>query len=70
LIFKGATKLISLTNVKVDILLDNALQHFSRGCKKTYIFIKKNIECGDGDGAGIPESVGDEIRFLIPVGYE
>jgi len=38
LIFKGTTKLIGLTNIKVNLLLDNALQHFSRGCKKTSIF--------------------------------
>ena len=38
LIFKGATKSISLTNVKVSILLDNALQNFSRGFKKNSIF--------------------------------
>jgi len=34
MIFKGASKSIGLTNAKVSILLDNALQHFSRGCKK------------------------------------
>jgi hypothetical protein len=69
LIFKGATKSIDLTNVKVNILLDNALQHFSRGCKKLLFFIKKIIQCGDG--AGIPEHVGDGVgvQFLIPVGY-
>jgi len=38
--------------------------------KKPSIFIKKNIECGDGDGAGILEPVGDGVPFLIPVGYE
>jgi len=38
LIFKGATKSTGLTNVKVSILLDNALQHFSRGGKKTFFF--------------------------------
>jgi len=55
----------------VNILLDNALQHFFRGCKKTSIFIKKNIEYGDGDEAGIPEPVGDgdEVHFFIPVEY-
>jgi len=72
LIFKGATKSIGLTNVKVNILLDNALQYFSRDCKNTSTFLlKKFIQCGDGDGAGIPEPVGDEdeIQFLISVGY-
>jgi len=55
----------------VSVLLDNVLQRCSWGCKKTYIFIKQIIQCGDGDGAGIPEPVGDgnEIQFLIPVGY-
>jgi len=39
--------------------------------KKLIFFIKKNIQCGDGDGAGIPEPVGDgdEVQFLISVGY-
>ena len=39
--------------------------------KKLQFFIKKIIQCGDGDGAGIPEPVedGDGIQFLIPVGY-
>ena len=42
------------------------------GMKNAFIFIKKKfIHCGDGDGAGIPEPVGDivEIRFLFPDGY-
>jgi len=42
LIFKGATKSIGVTNVKVIILLDNALLHFSKGCKKLLFFIKIN----------------------------
>ena len=33
MIFKEATKSPNLTNVKVDILFDNELQHFSTGCK-------------------------------------
>ena len=39
--------------------------------KKLLFLIKKIIQCGDGDGAGIPEPVGDGdgIQFLIPVGY-
>ena len=39
--------------------------------KNFYFLLKKIIQCGDGDGAGIPEPVGDgdEIQFLIPVGY-
>ena len=72
MIFKGATKSIGLTNVKVSILLDNTLQHFSRGCKKTSLFLlKKIIQCGDEDGAGIPKPVGDGdgVQFPIPVGY-
>jgi len=69
LIFKGVTKSIGLTNVKVRILLDNALQHFSR--KKLIFFIKKDIQCRNGDEAGIPQPVGDEdeVQFLIPVEY-
>jgi len=45
--------------------------NISLGVKKNfYFYLKKNIECGDGDGA-IPEPVGDgdEVHFLIPVGY-
>jgi len=57
----------------VSVLLDNALQGCSWGCKKTYFLLKKIIQCGDGDEAGIPKPVGDgdgdEIQFLIPVGY-
>jgi len=36
--------------------------------KKFLFFIKKSIQCGDGDGAGIPEPVGDgdEVQFIIP----
>ena len=70
LIFKGATKSIGLTNVKMSILLDNALQHFSRGCKKNFYFLlKKIIQCGDE--VGIPEPIGDgdEVQFLILIGY-
>jgi len=39
--------------------------------KKLLFFIKKIIQLGDGDEAGIPEPVGDgdEIQFLISVGY-
>jgi len=39
--------------------------------KKLLFFIKKNIQCGDGDETGIPERVGDGdgVQFLIPVGY-
>jgi len=39
--------------------------------QKLLFFIKKFIQCGDGDGAGIPEPVGDgnEIQFLILGGY-
>ena len=40
--------------------------------KKVIFFIKKKIQCGDGDKAGISEPAEgeDEIQFLIPVGYE
>jgi len=40
--------------------------------KKLLFLLKKNIECQNGDGAGIPEPVGDGdgVHFLIPVGYE
>jgi len=37
--------------------------------KKFLFFIKIIIQCGDRDGAGIPEPDGDDIQFLIPVGY-
>jgi len=39
--------------------------------KKLLFLLKKNIECGDGDGAGIPKPIGDGdgVPFLIPVGY-
>jgi len=67
--FKGSTKSFCLTNVKVSALLDNVLQRCSWGCKKTYIFIKKIIQCGDGWGIPEPVGDGDEIQFLIPVGY-
>ena len=56
----------------MNVLMDNSLQHFYRSYKKTFIFIKKKIECGDEDGAGIPEPVenGDVVHFLIIVGHE
>jgi len=68
--FKGTTKSIGLINVKVDILLDNALQYFSTGCKKNFYFLlKKIVQCVDGDEAGVPEPVGnvDGVQFLILV---
>jgi len=36
-----------------------------------YFLLKKIIQCWNGDEAGIPKPVGDgdEIQFLIPVGY-
>jgi len=39
--------------------------------KKLIFFIKKIIQCGDGDEARIPEIIGDgdEIQFLIPIEY-
>lgn len=39
--------------------------------KNFYFLLKKIIQCGDGDGAGIPEPVGDEdeVQFIIPVEY-
>jgi len=39
--------------------------------QKLFFIKKKNIKCSDGDGAGIPEPVGDGdgVHFLIPVGY-
>ena len=38
--------------------------------KNLYFLLKIIIRCGDG--AGIPEPIGDgdEIQFLIPVEYE
>jgi len=45
---------------------------YLRVAKKKLLFLLKNyIECGDGDGAGIPEPVGDGdgVYFLIPVRY-
>jgi len=44
----------------------------SLGLQKSFYFLLKNIiQCGDKDGAGIPEPVGDgdEVQFLIPVEY-
>jgi len=38
--------------------------------KKLLFFIKKIIQCGVGDGAGIPEPDGDGVKFFILVGYE
>jgi len=39
--------------------------------KKTFFLLKNLIHCGDGDEAGIPGAIrdGDEIQFLISVGY-
>ncbi|RHN46566.1 hypothetical protein MtrunA17_Chr7g0243591 [Medicago truncatula] len=36
-----------------------------------YSIKKKLIHCGEGDEAGLPEPIGDgdEIQFLIPIGY-
>jgi len=45
-----------------NIALGNAKKNF-------YFLLKRIIQCGDGDGTGIPKSVGDEIQFIIPVGY-
>ena len=64
LIFKGATKLIGLTNVKVSILLDNALEYFSRGLQKNFYFLfKKIIQCGDRDEPGYPNPSGTGMGF-------
>jgi len=42
-----------------------------RDAKKILFFIKKIIQCGDGDETEIPEPVGDGdgIQFFILVGY-
>jgi len=55
----------------VNILLDNALNISIGVAKKLLFFIKKIIQCGNGDEAGVPEPVGDrdEVQFLIPVRY-
>ena len=37
--------------------------------KNFYFLLKRIIQCRDRDETGIPEPVGDEIQFLIPVGY-
>jgi len=39
--------------------------------KNLYFLLNKIIQCGDRDGVGIPEPVGDEdeVQLLIPVGY-
>jgi len=64
LIFKGATISIGLTNVKVNILLDNALQHFSKGCKRNcYFLLKKMIQCGTEMGRGYPNPLGTVMGF-------
>jgi len=39
LIFKGSTKSFRLTNVKVNVLMDNVLQRYSLGCKNLQFFI-------------------------------
>ena len=43
----------------MSILLDNALQHFSKGCKKISIFYLKKLLNGGRGWAGIPEPIGD-----------
>jgi len=45
--------------------------NISRVAKKLLFDIKKIIQCRDGDGAGIPEPIedGDEVQFIILVGY-
>jgi len=70
--FKGTIKSFGLANAKVSILLNNVLQHCFWGWKKKLLFyIKKIILYGDGDEAGIAELIGDgdEIQFIISVGY-
>lgn len=59
LIFKGAIKSFGQGNIKVSILLDNALQHCPRGCNFIYFLLKKLIHYWDGDVAGIPKLAGD-----------
>jgi len=68
LIFKGATKSIDLTNVKVNILLDNTLQHFS-SVEFLFLFLLKKIIFNARTEIPEPVSDGDEVQFLIPVGY-
>jgi len=63
LIFKGATKSTGLTNVKVSILLDNALQHFSRGGKKTFFLKKKLFNAGTVMDWGYLNPLGTELAF-------
>jgi len=64
LIFKGSTKSLCLTNVKVSVLLDNVLQRYSWGCKKTYIFyFKKLFNAGTEMRRGYPNPSGTGMRF-------
>jgi len=69
---KWTTKSIGLTNVKVSILLDNVLQHFSRGCKKISIFIKKklNAETGMGRRYPNPSEMGMWFTFSSLLGID
>jgi len=61
--FKGETKLFNLENVKLSILLNNALQHCPQGWKKLMFVLKKSIHCGDKDETGISESAEIRMRF-------
>lgn len=54
---------MGLKNFKVNILLDNALQYFSRGCKKLLFFIKKIFNAGTGVGRGYPNPSGTGMGF-------
>jgi len=71
LIFKGSTKSIGLTNVKVNILLDNALQHFLYGLQKNFYFLLKRLfDAGTGMGWGYlnPSRTGMWFNFSSSLG--
>ena len=63
------TKSIGLTNVKVSILFDYALQHFSRGWKKTSIFYEKKLfNAGTEMMRGYPNPSRTGFNFSSPLG--
>jgi len=61
LIFKETTKSIGITNVKVNILLDNALGV----AKKLLFLLKKILNLGTGMGRGYPNPSGLGMRFTF-----
>lgn len=64
------SQIIRSVNVKVNIWLDNALEHFHHKWKKHSLKKKKN-HCENENEAEILKYVGDvnEIQFLLPIAY-